>query len=160
MFQFTGFAPLAGCHAFSMAGCPIRIPADQIVCADPRGFSQLIASFVASGSLGIPHTPLSSLSPDLLYCSPRPQKKGPGRGPSPGPPVHRTVCCVSFSACAKTWILCAPCPNMSMNFFNVAINQFVNVAIHRYIDKLLYCYINRGEYRSRTDGLLRARQAL
>ena len=65
MFQFTGFAPLAGYHTFNMVGCPIRIPADHIVCADPRSFSQLIASFLASESLGIPHTPLSSLSPDL-----------------------------------------------------------------------------------------------
>src|SRR5690606_20602873 len=69
MFQFAGFAPLAGCHAFSMAGCPIRIPADRIVRADPRGFSQLIASFIASGSLGIPHAPFAGLSPCLLYCS-------------------------------------------------------------------------------------------
>src|SRR5690606_15640696 len=98
MFQFTGFAPLAGCHTFSMAGCPIRIPADHIVCADPRGFSQLIASFVASGSLGIPHTPLSSLSPDLLYRSPRP-KKGPGRGPLRGPTgtPYRLVVFLIFS---------------------------------------------------------------
>jgi hypothetical protein len=49
-----------------MPGCPIRIFADHIVCADPRDFSQLITSFIASESLGIPHTPLSSLSPDLF----------------------------------------------------------------------------------------------
>ena len=70
MFQFTGFALLAEYHIFNMVGCPIRIPADHIVCADPRSFSQLIASFIASESLGIPHTPLSSLSPDLLYYTP------------------------------------------------------------------------------------------
>lgn len=63
MFQFTGFASLAGYHVFNMVGCPIRIPADHIVCADPRSFSQLITSFFASESLGIPHTPLFSLSP-------------------------------------------------------------------------------------------------
>ena len=66
MFQFTGFASLAGYHIFNMVGCPIRIPADHIVCADPHGFSQLITSFFASGSLGIPHTPLLSLSPCLV----------------------------------------------------------------------------------------------
>lgn len=38
---------------------------DHIVCADPHGFSQLITSFIASESLGIPHTPFSSLSPNL-----------------------------------------------------------------------------------------------
>src|SRR5690606_42039268 len=41
-----------------MAGCPIRKSADQFVCADPRGLSQLVASFVASGRLGIPRVPL------------------------------------------------------------------------------------------------------
>ncbi len=66
MFQFTGFASLAGYHVFNMVGCPIRTSADHIVCADPRGFSQLITSFFASESLGIPHTPLSGLSPYLL----------------------------------------------------------------------------------------------
>src|SRR5690606_952207 len=39
-------------------GCPIRIPADHTVCAGPRGFSQLAASFIASESLGIPRAPL------------------------------------------------------------------------------------------------------
>ena len=42
-------------------GCPIRTPADQSVCAAPRRFSQLAASFVASESLGIPHAPLVRL---------------------------------------------------------------------------------------------------
>ena len=41
-----------------MPGCPIRISADHIVCANPRSFSQLITSFFASKSLGILHTPL------------------------------------------------------------------------------------------------------
>src|SRR5690606_15352661 len=63
MFQFAGFAPLAGYYAFSIVGCPIRTPADRSSCAAPRGFSQLIASFFASGSLGIPHAPLLGLSP-------------------------------------------------------------------------------------------------
>ena len=80
MFQFTGFASLAGYHVFNMVGCPIRIPADHIVCADPRSFSQLIASFFASESLGIPHTPLSSLSPDLLFYL-----RAPFRGSVQGP---------------------------------------------------------------------------
>ena len=42
-------------------GCPIRTPADQSVCAAPRRFSQLAASFIASESLGIPHAPLFRL---------------------------------------------------------------------------------------------------
>ena len=56
MFQFPGYAPLARYHAFSMVGCPIRTPADHVLFADPRSFSQLITSFVASESLGILHT--------------------------------------------------------------------------------------------------------
>lgn len=50
-----------------MPGCPIRIFADQFLCADPRNFSQLITSFIASESLGIPHTPLISLLYFLLF---------------------------------------------------------------------------------------------
>ena len=41
-----------------MVGCPIRISTDQIVLANPRSFSQLITSFFASESLGIPRAPL------------------------------------------------------------------------------------------------------
>ena len=48
-----------------MPGCPIRISADQLVCANPRSFSQLITSFFASESLGIRHTPLFSF---LCFC--------------------------------------------------------------------------------------------
>ena len=49
-----------------MVGCPIRTPADHILFADPRSFSQLITSFFASESLGILHTLLftSSLAAD------------------------------------------------------------------------------------------------
>eukprot|EP01009_Symbiontida_sp_KSa7_P003207 NODE_1781_length_546_cov_96.561368_g1441_i0.p1 GENE.NODE_1781_length_546_cov_96.561368_g1441_i0~~NODE_1781_length_546_cov_96.561368_g1441_i0.p1 ORF type:complete len:64 (+),score=3.80 NODE_1781_length_546_cov_96.561368_g1441_i0:337-528(+) len=57
MFQFSGFAHLSVCYAFSIAGCPIQVSADQSVCARPRSFSQLITPFIASESLGIPHTP-------------------------------------------------------------------------------------------------------
>src|SRR5690554_7783224 len=52
-----------------MVGCPIRIPADQIVCADPRSFSQLVTSFVASESLGIPHTPLNRLLVPICFLA-------------------------------------------------------------------------------------------
>ena len=44
-----------------MPGCPIRISTDQVLFADPRSFSQLITSFIASESLGIPHAPLIRL---------------------------------------------------------------------------------------------------
>ena len=38
-------------------GCPIRTSADLWVFAPPRGFSQLVTSFFASESQGIPHPP-------------------------------------------------------------------------------------------------------
>ena len=37
--------------------CLIRTPADHVLFADPRSFSQLTTSFFAFESLGIPHTP-------------------------------------------------------------------------------------------------------
>lgn len=43
-------------------GCPIRISTDQFALADPRSFSQLITSFFASESLGIPRAPLFTYS--------------------------------------------------------------------------------------------------
>ena len=42
-----------------LTGCPIRTSADQWVFAPPRGFSQLVTSFFASESPGIPHAPFS-----------------------------------------------------------------------------------------------------
>ena len=40
-------------------GCPIRRSTDQGIFAPPRGFSQLVTSFFASESQGIPHAPFS-----------------------------------------------------------------------------------------------------
>ena len=58
MFQFPALASgYAGCHPFRMTGCPIRRSADQRLCAPPRGFSQLVTSFIASESLGIRRAP-------------------------------------------------------------------------------------------------------
>ena len=58
MFQFPGFASrLHGISRQVGMGCPIRISTDQRLFAPPRSFSQLITSFFASGSLGIPRTP-------------------------------------------------------------------------------------------------------
>ena len=57
MFQFTGFATIAGRYVFNIPGCPIQTFTDQISSADPRNFSQLGTSFFASKSLGIPRTP-------------------------------------------------------------------------------------------------------
>jgi hypothetical protein len=46
------------CTVSLRMGCPIRKSPDQGVFATPRCFSQLITSFFASESLGIPRTPL------------------------------------------------------------------------------------------------------
>src|SRR5476651_158877 len=42
---------------FKWIGFPIRKSADQFIFADPRGLSQLITSFIASESQGIPRVP-------------------------------------------------------------------------------------------------------
>jgi hypothetical protein len=53
MFQFGRFAHYVR-HVFNMPGFPIRKSADQFIFANPRGLSQLITSFIASESQGIP----------------------------------------------------------------------------------------------------------
>ena len=74
MFQFSGFASTLAsrwCN-FITPGCPIRTSADQFVFANPRSFSQLITSFFASESLGIPHTLLFTSFINtyvLTYCA-------------------------------------------------------------------------------------------
>ena len=62
------------CAAFSRAGFPIRTSADQGPFAPPRGFSQLVTSFLASESHR--HPPCALLV--FLFHSPPP----PGRGGS------------------------------------------------------------------------------
>ena len=51
-----------------LTGCPIRISADQFVCADSRSFSQLITSFFASESLGIHRLPLLTFVRPAINC--------------------------------------------------------------------------------------------
>ncbi len=56
-------------YTFSILGCPIRKSTDQFAFANPRSLSQLITSFIASESLGIPRVPFLTfftLSPLLL----------------------------------------------------------------------------------------------
>ena len=53
-------------HVFNMPGFPIRKSPDLISFADPRRLSQLITSFIASESLGIPRVPF------LTFFSPYP----------------------------------------------------------------------------------------
>ena len=65
------------CAAFSRAGSPIRTPPDLRPFAPPRGFSQLVASFLASESLGIPRAPFLSLRPAAPRRSPAPAPRPP-----------------------------------------------------------------------------------
>ncbi len=51
---------------FNQRGCPIRTSADHFVVANPRSFSQLSTSFVASKSLGILHAPIITSIPIFL----------------------------------------------------------------------------------------------
>src|SRR5690606_595066 len=93
----------SGCHAFSMTGCPIRKPADQFVCADPRGLSQLVASFFASGSLGIPRVPL------VTFFRPLPLLPSSGLPPSANSIAAQRTSSVlsyvfsSFPICQRTF---------------------------------------------------------
>ena len=56
------------CRAFRAAGSPIRTPADLRPFAPPRGFSQLVTSFVASESQGIPRTPFLDFLVSSFNC--------------------------------------------------------------------------------------------
>ena len=76
---------------FHQGGCPIRISVDRQVCALPHSFSQLIASFVASESLGILRVPLRTSSLLLL-------RKG-ARSPSASKAEGGLLC---FLACSLT----------------------------------------------------------
>ena len=68
MFQFPAFASFIRKIPESLpVGCPIRRSTDHGVFASPRSFSQLVTSFFASESLGIPHAPFfASLCEELL----------------------------------------------------------------------------------------------
>ena len=68
MFQFPGFAPISRWHAFRMPGSPIRTPADLRPFAPPRGLSQLVTSFFASESQGIPRTPFLDFLVSSFNC--------------------------------------------------------------------------------------------
>ena len=57
MFQFSGFAFLTEYLVFNQMGCPIQKSTDQKIFAPPRSLSQLITSFFASESQGIPCMP-------------------------------------------------------------------------------------------------------
>ena len=71
MFQFSGspsahYGFMYGCIGSSYAGFPIRTSPDRWIFAPPRGFSQLITSFIGSQCQGIRPAPfLFDLSMDI-----------------------------------------------------------------------------------------------
>ena len=69
MFQFSTFAHLQ--PVFNWLGFPIQKSADQFVFANPRSLSQLITSFFASESQGIPRVPFLTFFYLYCFCSVR-----------------------------------------------------------------------------------------
>ena len=60
-FSSAGSPPFKGCLAFNQTGCPIRKSGNHRLFAATPGLSQLVTSFFASRSLGIPRAPLVTL---------------------------------------------------------------------------------------------------
>ena len=56
-------------YTFSILGFPIRKSADQFVFANTRSLSQLITSFIASESQGIPRVPFLTFFYACRFCS-------------------------------------------------------------------------------------------
>lgn len=56
---------------FNQPGFPIRKSADQVIFADPRGLSQLITSFIASESQGIPRILFLTFFYSCAFCAAR-----------------------------------------------------------------------------------------
>jgi hypothetical protein len=70
MFQFGRFAHYVR-HVFNMPGFPIQKSADQFIFANPRGLSQLITSFIASESQGIPRILFLTFFYSCAFCAAR-----------------------------------------------------------------------------------------
>ena len=88
-------------------GCPIRTSADQGSFAPPRGFSQLVASFVASESLGIHRTLLIN----FLVSSggaPRPQPPGEGGNGGSAPQIVSTYASAHHKRRAALRLISSP----------------------------------------------------
>ena len=87
-----------------MPGCPIRKSADHIACADTRGLSQLVTSFIASGSLGIPRVPLSTFFIDMYpFCKVHARRYPPILLKYNGKPLSY-FCIISFPICQRTYL--------------------------------------------------------
>ena len=80
MFQFPAFAPTMWVATSLWPGCPIRKSPDQWLFAPPRSLSQLITSFLASESQGIPRALLVTFSISYsCFFSLKPPPRGGSR---------------------------------------------------------------------------------
>ncbi len=68
---FSSAGSLLLCHVFNMAGFPIRKSPDRVSFADPRRLSQLITSFIASESQGIPRVLFLTFFHSCAFCAAR-----------------------------------------------------------------------------------------
>jgi hypothetical protein len=68
MFQFGRLAHIMQ-PVFNWLGFPIRKLPDQFLFADPRYLSQLITSFFASESQGIPRVPFLTFFYLYAFCA-------------------------------------------------------------------------------------------
>jgi hypothetical protein len=68
MFQFGRFAHYVR-PVFNWPGFPIQKSADRFIFADPRGLSQLITSFIASESQGIPRILFLTFFYSCAFCA-------------------------------------------------------------------------------------------
>ena len=68
MFQFGRFAHYVQL-VFNQLGFPIQKSTDQFIFADPRGLSQLITSFIASESQGIPRILFLTFFYSCAFCA-------------------------------------------------------------------------------------------
>ena len=145
--------PPFGYHDFIVMGFPIRKSSDQRLCAPPRSLSQLITSFIASESQGIRHAPLLAfkkcsnfkkieiqLKQDVKELFPTNSEQWISTGIEP---VSR-----KYRAPSEQSI------HMSNKSTTVAVVSLRCIRIR------IWPVGRGGEYRSRTDDLLRARQAL
>lgn len=69
MFQFSRLALLR--LFFKQTGFPIQKFTDQFLFANPRNLSQLITSFIASESQGIPRVPFLTFFYAAAFCAGR-----------------------------------------------------------------------------------------
>lgn len=145
MFQFGRFAHYMW-HVFNMPGCPIRKSSDQFLFANTRSLSQLITSFIASESQGIPRVLFITFFYSCAFCAARyaffalvmmsHSRCKTGRAQTQQSPI---VVCSSFLTSS----------NMSKNFTEAEGRRYKGGGFHCPAPKLRFSFISK-KLRSRT----------